>query len=466
MSEKIIFLQNGQHFSIESINVEEVLEPTKITLIPHADPTIEGLINIHGKIVILFNFAKIINVNDRNSDKENIILIKNNNFLYGLLIGKIIEKIDIEDDKIIKTHKKEIPFYGGQFIFNDTTIVLIDILQAIQKIETVKDVNIGFSLSLGHTSTLGDTLNPVINQHKNDLYYLIAKINEEIFGINIQKIQELILIKDITSTQFLSKKVLGIINLRNMPLLVLSLPHIIHDKSDNDLYKYGIVIKTEKGTLILAIHDLLKIERFEKSDYHLFNNKDSEIKGWLKGSDKKFFPTVDIETLLLNPLFKDLENYINDISEENMEKNPYENKRYLVTKIEDEYCAISLNEVKIVVDEISLQELPVADSKTISQNYLMGIANVHGEIIYVIDTYSLLNKEKIPFKNYVVIHSSKRTFALSINNVDMVLSIDESQIENLANNNEIIKKIAKVDKKLISLIDTNEIVHLLPQLGS
>jgi len=471
MSEKIIFLQNGKYFAIESSCVEKILERTNLTLIPHAPPTVEGLINVHGRIVILYNFSKIIHEPDHKSDKENILLIQKNNYVYGLLIGSIIEKKMIKESDITRTYKKSIPYYEGQFIYDAKTVVLIDILPALDM--TGNDnipsaLSSDIPLSFGRASILGEDLNPVIHHHKNDLYYLITQINDEIFGIDIQRIQELITIQDITSTHFLSKDVLGIINLRNVPLLVLSLPQIIHQRSIYSPYKYGMIVKTSKGTVIFAIHDLLKIERFESGDYHLFPQSKGEIKGWLKGGDKKFFPIIDMDILLENPLFQDLENYINDIQDDKMEKNPYQNKRYLITKIHDEYCGICLDDVKIVVDDIILQELPVNHNHSPDDHrHIMGIANIHGDIIYIVDSYSLFHKQhkRASFKNYVVINTPQKTFAISIHSVDHVLSIDESQIENIAHNNEIIKQIAKVDKKLISLIDTKEILHFLPQIG-
>ncbi len=60
MPEMIIFSHKKQQFAIRAELVEEILHPQKITVTPHTNKIVEGLINIHGKIVLLFNFNRII----------------------------------------------------------------------------------------------------------------------------------------------------------------------------------------------------------------------------------------------------------------------------------------------------------------------------------------------------------------------------------------------------------------------
>ena len=208
---------------------------------------------------------------------------------------------------------------------------------------------------------------------------------------------------------------------------------------------------------------MLKIDKFEKNDYHLFEKKDTEIKGWLKGADKNFFPIIDVDNLLNNPLFEEVEKYINEVKIETMDNIKHSSKRFLITKIDGELCGISLDDIKIVVDEIVLQDLPVSQINNPHQDILMGIAHIHGEIVYVVDTFFMLNKKNSSYKNYVVITMDSRLFALAINSIDTVLSINDDQIESLAGQQEIINKVAKVDRKLISILDTKEIVRYLPE---
>lgn len=488
MPEMIIFSHQSQQFAIRAELVEEILQPQKITITPHTNKIVEGLINIHGKIVLLFNFKRILEQysnpkhannapstdtpdtkNLMSSFLNNILLIKQNNNLMGLYIEEVIEKTVIPETEIKETKEhSSVLFYSGQFLHKQKIIIIVSLDTLINHIteENYKTSNKRNEIAFGRTTLLQDTENT--KEHIDDISVLIARINNNFFCIELDDIQELIFLSDITPTPFLPKEVLGLINLRNLPLLVISLPHIIYDTTTSPHYPYGIVVKSPNGLIIFALHDLLKIERFEKDSQHYIKKQDKEIKGWLKQVNNTHYAIIDIKSTFNSPLLQQLNGYINETESSHMSYLPSTTKRYLITQIEDEYCGICLENISIVMDEISIQQLPVSDASLIDNNlntYIKGVSQIHGEIMYVFDTYTLLNKPNRDYKNYVVCIVNNRSFVLPIQNVDMVFNIKESDIESLNSTESIINKIAKVEKRLISIIDTSYILSLLPKVG-
>lgn len=136
MPEMIIFSHKDQQFAIKAELVEEILQPQKITITPHTNKIVEGLINIHGKIVLLFNFRRILEhygssekitesnlMEVANVEKQaskplnNILLIKQNNSFIGLFIEEVIEKTVILEDAITDARENSgLLFYSGQFL--------------------------------------------------------------------------------------------------------------------------------------------------------------------------------------------------------------------------------------------------------------------------------------------------------------------------------------------------------------
>jgi chemotaxis signal transduction protein len=488
MPEMIFFSHESQRFAIKAELVEEILQPQKVTITPHTSKIVEGLINIHGKIVLLFNFRRIVELygsseqlkkaSSADTNKapihaskalNNILLIKQNNSFIGLIIEEVLEKSVIEESAITSIKENDtILFYSGQFLHKQhiTIIISLDILFNHVLEKNHKTANKNNQIAFGRTTLLQDTENT--KKHVDEINVLTARINNNLFCIELDDIQELIFLSDITPTPFLPKEVLGLVNLRNLPLIVIDLPYIIYETTTSTYYPYGIVVKSPNGLIIFAIHDLYKIERFEKDSRHYIKKQDKEVKGWLKQTDNTYKAIIDINTIFNSPLLQQLNGYVNENEGPAMSYLPSTTKRYLITKIEDEYCGICLETIKIVVDEINIQQLPVSEASLIEGNptsYIKGVSQVHGEIMYVFDTYKLLNKPTRDYKNYIIITVENRSFILPILNIDMVINVNEENIESLNTSESIINKIAKVDKRLISIIDTSYILNLLPRVG-
>ncbi len=494
MQEMFIFSHQNQHYAITANIVEEILQPLNITATPHTDDIVDGLLNVHGKIILLFNFSRIItkhgiDLHNTSSFPEeeksirkkktkqkktssnslnNILLINQNQYLHGLYIEDVIGKAVISEDSIRRTDPQKTSIYAGQFLYDKKIVILISLDSILKYIEPEdKKLRPKNHISFGHSTTLDESEQRKIRA--DDVNFLITRINNSYFGIDINEIQELIILNEITPVPFLPKKVIGLTDLRDQPLIVLSLPHIIYDEDPSTTYQYGIVAKSKNGLVIFAIHDLFKIERFERNSRHLIAKQDHEIKGWLKRNDNSFSAIIDLKTILESPLFDGINGYINKTELIQMPYLTPDSKRYLITKIEDEYCGIALDSIKIVIDEINIQELPLSSESNTKPEYtrfIKGIAQVHGEIIYVFDTYKLLNKKSCDYKNYVIISIDNRRFAFPIQNVEMVISVHEYQVETLSSSENIINKIAKVEKKLISILDPTFVLQYLPRIGA
>ncbi len=65
----------GESFAIETSQVREILDPVPITLVPGADRTVDGLINVRGRVVPLADLRLIFGMAPRQEGRDARIVV-------------------------------------------------------------------------------------------------------------------------------------------------------------------------------------------------------------------------------------------------------------------------------------------------------------------------------------------------------------------------------------------------------
>lgn len=470
MEELILFVHNSTLYAIEASVVEEIVEPVSVTLLPNQDENaiVSGLINVHGKIIVQFDFEKIVKKYASPFEQKkirqtkvaslrpnNVLLLKDSS-TYGssqkaVYVGEVLEKIKVPSSNIQKIEMDTL--YKGHFLHNKKMVIFLN-LQWLNDFSEDQNALPSWNMAFGRSVSVGKSIS-----HFNEPRYLLIKSNDIIYGIDTKDIDELILLGEVSNVPFLPKHVLGLVNLRDAPMLVVSLASLLQESVGE--CSYGVVVRNTKGVFILAVQDLLKIEQFAPNQYHLLKKQNTEIKAWAKTDYSNFIPIIDITHIFNSSYVQELETYIQH-QDKPMSYLKEQERRFLITLIEDEYYGIPLESIKVVVDTISIQSLPPNEN----QDMIKGVTQIHGEIIYVLDTVALFRKRMDSYKNYVVISARNRNFVFPIKNVDMVITIPESRLESISSKEVLVKNIAKIDQKLISIVNTEGLVDSLPGVAA
>ncbi|MBX7231370.1 MAG: chemotaxis protein CheW [Bdellovibrionales bacterium] len=105
-------------FAVPLLNVREVLPKPDTTHIPNMPPHFEGMINLRGQIVGVFNVAKKLNPHSqqkKNKPNEVVIVIEKNGVNVGMIVDEVTKVLYTESDKISPAPlKKEEP--SSQYI--------------------------------------------------------------------------------------------------------------------------------------------------------------------------------------------------------------------------------------------------------------------------------------------------------------------------------------------------------------
>jgi purine-binding chemotaxis protein CheW len=88
-------------FGVRIGSVREIVRVPEITVVPNAPETIEGVINLRGKIIPVMDLRKRFGNADLQSDKRNrILVVELNNKLLGLIVNAASEVLKIPPSEV------------------------------------------------------------------------------------------------------------------------------------------------------------------------------------------------------------------------------------------------------------------------------------------------------------------------------------------------------------------------------
>ncbi|WGS64524.1 chemotaxis protein CheW [Marinitoga aeolica] len=137
--EILSFEISNQEFGIDVEYVEMVIEKEDITPVPNSKDFIEGIVNLRGRIVPVFDLTKILDLEiaeDFNFDS--IIIMKHEKEELGILVNKVNNVISFNDEELDILPAKSGKFIGkvnGVLKINNRLIVYLNLEKLFESIE-------------------------------------------------------------------------------------------------------------------------------------------------------------------------------------------------------------------------------------------------------------------------------------------------------------------------------------------
>lgn len=130
-------------------------------------------------------------------------------------------------------------------------------------------------------------------------------------------------------------------------------------------------------------------------------------------------------------------------------------------QIHNQEYAIEVEEIESVVDIEEVTPVPK------SREFINGVINLRGRIVPVVDLTKKINiklPEEHEFENILVLKIDEQEIGVFVDEVKNVLSIDESNLENIQSKNDVytgkVKGTIKVNNRLIIYLDIRAILNL------
>jgi purine-binding chemotaxis protein CheW len=144
----VIFKLGAEEFGVDINEVREIIKLDNITKLPNTESYVDGVINLRGKIIVIIDLAKKLNLPEIQQSKETrIIVIEVNQNTIGMMVDGCNEVLRISGKNIepapdIIKRKINSDYLQGVGILKERLIILLDLSKVLeqQELDQVKQV--------------------------------------------------------------------------------------------------------------------------------------------------------------------------------------------------------------------------------------------------------------------------------------------------------------------------------------
>jgi purine-binding chemotaxis protein CheW len=132
----IKFMVADLTFGIEITQIHQILKPQQIFKVPNTAPYIEGLLNLRGRVLTVFNLRKRFALPEKeNDDNTKIIIVTMDEFLLGFIVDSVTEIVRVPDEEIEPTPPSlqglDKRFLSGVAKVDEHVILLLDLTKVL-----------------------------------------------------------------------------------------------------------------------------------------------------------------------------------------------------------------------------------------------------------------------------------------------------------------------------------------------
>lgn len=131
MQQFIKFKVGDETFGIKITEIFQIIKPQEVFKVPNTPAFVEGLLNLRGKVLTVFNLRKRFNMPEKeNDDNTKIIIVNMNGMLLGFTVDSVTEIVRVPDEEIESTppvlQNFDRRFLSGVAKLDDKLILLLD----------------------------------------------------------------------------------------------------------------------------------------------------------------------------------------------------------------------------------------------------------------------------------------------------------------------------------------------------
>ncbi|ADQ05322.1 CheW protein [Caldicellulosiruptor owensensis OL] len=140
MKQYVIFNVGDFSFGVDILEIVEIIKPSKIVKVPAMPQYVEGIIDVRGTSVPVYNLAKRLGI-DSKAETQKIMIVELSKFPIGFLVDDVSEILKIEDDKIEKASENirgiKRKFIDSVARVGDDMIIILD----LKNVLTIEEEN-------------------------------------------------------------------------------------------------------------------------------------------------------------------------------------------------------------------------------------------------------------------------------------------------------------------------------------
>ena len=437
LQEKKIFCSfylNQSEFALSVTFVQEVINtPDSYSSMPLSPDYLKGLINLRGTIIPVVDLKKVLNLKDEvgSSEQKIAIIYLNGNFV-GLLFDKTGEVFRSNSDE------------QNNFLDEDPSTVVKGVFKKEDGKRIVQILDVGSIFCLKSLPKREDG-NQLANNLKNNrgkrrqaISFLVGTSK---CSIEINEIQEILMIKKVNESALAVGNCIGTFDLRGVTVPVIDFAALLkyRETDSGPEATHGsrrvVVMRIEKELFGLLVDKVDSIITFYNDDLKKLPVMSTErmemVKGCISIQDKEDVLLLDDRKILTDEEIKSithghskLYSAAHDV-ESKMNKIKNNVRRTFITfSIEQEY-AISIADVREIID----LPLDLMTPPGMPKHY-RGIANLRGEMVMVVDSRLMYQKNKLENEigsKILIFKIDDIHFGLLVDSVQSIISFSENE---------------------------------------
>ncbi|HHW00990.1 MAG TPA: hypothetical protein GXX36_15760 [Clostridiaceae bacterium] len=251
--------------------IKEIIRLPDVMKAPNTASYIEGVLSVRNRLLAVINPGRLLGINCKQPDENSrVIVIDNGNFSYGVIVDKVSQVVRVRKE-LFKENIQNASFAGIEFVKgilnlnNGQRLIMIlepDKLISLEDVKGVSDVD--YKKTANDKSAHDKSL--YAGEADDSLEYVVFKLGEEEYGIEINSVQEVNRIDGITRFPGAPVFIAGMVDLRGEIIPVLNLRRLF-GMDDSDSYNVSRFLVAESGNKKtgILIDSVSGVLRFSKA---------------------------------------------------------------------------------------------------------------------------------------------------------------------------------------------------------
>lgn len=454
----LLFQVHDQIFALDAETVREVVDPTAVTPLPFVPESVEGLVNISGRVIPQLSMALRLGIGRHLAAGEGtIVVLSVDDRLCACRVSKIIAKMTIEAEEISlcegpESTSDQPPLILGEFCWHDRQVMLLDAVGLLfnQEIGTEAEME-GEGLLAEASEDVGQTASTLVDTF---LCVLFAS-NNELFAFRFDDVVEVIERGPVTRLPGAPAEMVGVQLLRGFPLPLISMQSLLFGSREEDA-PYVLVVDIQGCPVGLQVEKVLGIQRFLHGSLRPLLEEQSLLEGFITAEDNRLVGMIRFLALSAGGYLQTWRPFLvaKDLGKTLVDDRDDSVQRVLLFRQGMEMMAVPLAAVERVEEYVEPTETPGS-----GHDHLGGVIQVQGNVTPVFRLDTLTGAHGKAPTSYLILREGTKLVAVPVDKVDKVINLRKQDIDPVrTNQNNLLSGVGKYQGNLVSLISVEQLM--------
>jgi len=448
----VSFMLGDEEYGVDIVKVQEIIKVPEITRVPKAPSYVEGVVNLRGNVLPIINTRKRFGMESiEKKGATRIIVADINSMVVGMVVDSVsevlrIDATDVEPPPNIIANSRADYLKGIGKLDNGKRLISLLELEKVLEAEKEKQE---VSRLARRGSVTGNAGTSGIKM-EDEAQLVSFKLCGEEYSVDIDLVEEIIRIPEITVIPDVPDYIKGVISLRGKVIPVISLRQrfnmeekayddrsrilVVQARSGDEKEKKGSNVTTF-GIIVDVVNEVLSIplRLIEPPSSLILGETSNHLKGIGKLDDGKrlllllntgeIFETFDTEAIA-NLSKEEAE----ELAESKLEgdNKMLDEKQMVIFQIGDEEFGIDIMNVQEIIRMTAITDIPG------TADFVEGVVNLRGGVLPVIDLrkrFNLEDKDKTDSNRIVVANHNGSATGIIVDSVSEVLQLPGRDVE-------------------------------------